>query len=181
MLISTGSFFLLGIFGYEAYEHGFSRERAFYIIAATLTSLVVIYHTSLYTQGITQFHQSPLVPGAVWLAMSGLCALSLLAERHYRPGRKLRAVARQLGLLTYPLYLVHDIPGGFLLGRLYRLGVNPWVAGALTILAAITASYLFVRLVEPRLRGLLGIEQLKNWQRGQRSKANDPASAQVKL
>lgn len=164
VFISTGPFFLLGIFGYEAYDRGMNARRGFCIGIATLISLAVIYQTALATEGVRAFHQNAMVPGAVWLGLSLLCAGTVIGERHYHPGRRVRAVARQLGLLTYPLYLVHDIPGGFLLGHLYGIGVARWAAGALTILAALLASYGFVALIEPRLRRWLGIEALRRRQ-----------------
>jgi peptidoglycan/LPS O-acetylase OafA/YrhL len=165
IFLSTGPFFLLGIFGYEAFDRGLNARRGLCIAVATCISLAVIYHTALSTEGVRNFHQSPLVPGAVWLGMTLLCLGSVIGEMHYRPGRRARAIARQLGLLTYPLYLVHDIPGGWLLGRLYGLGVTPWAAGGLTILAALLASYGFVALIEPMLRRWLGIDALRRWQR----------------
>ncbi|MBN9549115.1 MAG: acyltransferase, partial [Alphaproteobacteria bacterium] len=62
---------------------------------------------------------------------------------------------RRIGLMTYPLYLIHDVVGAAMLGVLARAGV-PYLAAIPVVGAAMIAvSWLVAAEAEPRIRLLL--------------------------
>ncbi|MDG4890233.1 acyltransferase [Mesorhizobium sp. M1A.F.Ca.IN.022.07.1.1] len=62
---------------------------------------------------------------------------------------------RRIGLMTYPLYLIHDVVGAALLGVLIRAGVPYLVSIPIVGTAMIAASWLVAAEAEPRVRMLL--------------------------
>ncbi len=178
ILLSTGPFFLLGMFAFEASSRGLTRQLSACIAIAFSCCLMVVYTSANTFEGITKFRQSPFVPLLVWAGLILLCGLSVWAEQRRPPGRRFRSVARRLGLMTYPLYLVHDIPGGWVLGHLARAGLNRWLAASVTILLALAFSYVFAIAIEPRLKQLLGINRLTAWVRARHAMVIPPPVSQ---
>ena len=87
-------------------------------------------------------------PIIVFLAAVALMAWSLRLDLSWRGWRR-------IGLMTYPLYLLHDVVGAAMLGALMRAGV-PYL-GSMAIAGAtmIAASWLVASEAEPRIRLLL--------------------------
>ncbi|MER9327937.1 acyltransferase [Mesorhizobium sp. M0488] len=62
---------------------------------------------------------------------------------------------RRIGLMTYPLYLIHDVIGAAMLGAMVRAGL-PYILSVATVGATmIAASWLVATEAEPRIRLLL--------------------------
>jgi peptidoglycan/LPS O-acetylase OafA/YrhL len=62
------------------------------------------------------------------------------------------AVIRQVGLITYPLYLLHELIGSVLMAGMARLGVPLVACLGLAVLLLIGAAFLISRFGEPALR-----------------------------
>ena len=62
---------------------------------------------------------------------------------------------RRIGLMTYPLYLLHDVVGAALLGFLVRAGLPHLFSMAVVGTTMIAASWLVATEAEPRIRLLL--------------------------
>jgi peptidoglycan/LPS O-acetylase OafA/YrhL len=62
---------------------------------------------------------------------------------------------RRIGLMTYPLYLIHDVVGAAMLGALVRAGVPYLLSMAIVGATMIAASWLVATEAEPRIRLLL--------------------------
>ncbi|GLQ81422.1 acyltransferase [Mesorhizobium huakuii] len=62
---------------------------------------------------------------------------------------------RRIGLMTYPLYLIHDVVGAAMLGAMVRTGVPYLVSMAVVGATMIAASWLVATEAEPRIRLLL--------------------------
>jgi peptidoglycan/LPS O-acetylase OafA/YrhL len=80
-----------------------------------------------------------------------------------------RAVVRQLGLMTYPLYLLHQLVGTALMAKLAHYGVPQIICLGVTILAVIGAALIITRYGEPTLRQWLMLpvlDGLKGVQKG---------------
>lgn len=151
-LVSTGCYFLLGMFAFEGWSRGWTQERAAMTAAAAaccLVSLCLMAGTSL---AAVRFGQGALTPVVLWIAAMAIAACGLATERRRMPrpgtGRALRA----MGLLTYPLYLFHQIGGGWLLGRAYGIGIEAHGAVAATALACLAVSHVFAARIERPLR-----------------------------
>lgn len=87
-------------------------------------------------------------PIVIFLAAVALMAWSLRLDFSWRGWRR-------IGLMTYPLYLIHDVVGAAMLGVLTRAGV-PYPAAIPVVGAAMIAvSWLIAAEAEPRIRLLL--------------------------
>ncbi|WP_137929203.1 acyltransferase family protein [Mesorhizobium comanense] len=62
---------------------------------------------------------------------------------------------RRIGLMTYPLYLIHDVVGAAMLGAMVRAGLPYLLSMAIAGAAMIAASWLVASQAEPRIRQLL--------------------------
>ena len=84
-------------------------------------------------------------PIVIFLAAVLLMALSLRLDLSWRGWRR-------IGLMTYPLYLIHDVVGAAMLGALTRAGM-PYLAAIPAVGAAMVAvSWLIAAEAEPRIR-----------------------------
>jgi peptidoglycan/LPS O-acetylase OafA/YrhL len=89
---------------------------------------------------------------------AGGVALLLVADR-VQPWLAQRidgATARSIGLMTYPLYLLHQDVGAVAIGALQRIGAPGWVAVALTVALMLAAAWTIAAWMEPMLREALG-------------------------
>ncbi|RRI01165.1 acyltransferase [Mesorhizobium tamadayense] len=87
-------------------------------------------------------------PIIIFLAAVALMAWSLRLDLSWRGWRR-------IGLMTYPLYLIHDVVGAAMLGVLIRAGVPYLVSIPIVGAAMIAASWLVAAEAEPRIRLLL--------------------------
>ena len=62
---------------------------------------------------------------------------------------------RRIGLMTYPLYLLHDVVGAAMIGAMMRAGVPYLLSIAVAGATMIAASWLVAIEAEPRIRLLL--------------------------
>ena len=84
-------------------------------------------------------------PIAIFLIAIALMAWSLRLDLSWSGWRR-------IGLMTYPLYLIHDVVGAAMLGALMRVGL-PYLAAISVVGAAmIAASWLIAAEAEPRIR-----------------------------
>ncbi|WP_426424837.1 acyltransferase family protein [Bradyrhizobium genosp. A] len=91
-----------------------------------------------------------LQPLIVWGA--ALAAIAVFARV---PAKRNMMVLRQLGLMTYPLYLVHNVVGREIEREIIRLGVDKWLALSASAVAVIGLSWLICRFIEPMGRDLM--------------------------
>lgn len=169
-LISTGSFFLLGVFLFEIWRRGKSRARFAWVLAAYLCSMVSLYYISRNSVPVRDYGQSVLAPLAMWSCCIFAAVGFAVLERYRPPSGTVRSFVRQIGLMTYPLYLVHQITGARFLAFLYATGMADIAAVALAIVVCLAVSWLFARYLEPRMREALAgwIELPAKWSRGWR-------------
>jgi len=88
--------------------------------------------------------------GAVLLIIGGI-----RRNDWFRRHAGLSSLMRTLGLLTYPLYLLHANIGAVIVGRLVNLGVAVLPAIGMASASVILLSYLVVAYLEPWLRRLV--------------------------
>lgn len=152
LLLTTGAYFLVGVNLHLLRRDGWSRVGAS-ALAASLAAGGAGIWLSAESSAAVQFHgRSPATPAVIWLAFVAGLAVSLVRHRGGSASRGLRRMARSAGLASYPLYLVHNIAGGFLVGLLIAIGVGPYPALLLAIASCVGVSLLFAARVEPVLR-----------------------------
>jgi exopolysaccharide production protein ExoZ len=98
--------------------------------------------------------QPAAVPSVIWLLSVGLLALSVRHNEflHLKFGRRAKAI-RFGGLLTYPLYLVHEPVAYFLIYAMTLAHVRASVAWLISLVAAFYVAYLVTKHAEPWLKG----------------------------
>jgi peptidoglycan/LPS O-acetylase OafA/YrhL len=99
---------------------------------------------------------TPLWPPLLaWLGAVAWMALSIRCNARLGIGERWRRLLRRIGLMTYPLYLIHQVIGCMLLGVLASAGVNRFAALILAIALLLALSNLICSLLEPPLRATL--------------------------
>lgn len=70
---------------------------------------------------------------------------------HKLPGA-VREAIRTAGMMTFPLYLLHQVIGGAIMGTLVLAGWNRWSALAATLALVLAASWVVAKHLEPVLQ-----------------------------
>jgi peptidoglycan/LPS O-acetylase OafA/YrhL len=160
--VRHGCFFGLGILLFLATEQGApptSPMRRFMIALAVLLSCLEIIGRAAelapaYRHGIAA---APLSVEAVPVFLAGTSAIWAFARHNTRInlGVRSRELLRKLGLMSYPIYLMHEAIGGTLIGYLDERGMNPILAQVAGAVVVMMASLIVVRYLEPRAKKLL--------------------------
>lgn len=116
---------------------------------------------------------SPLTPCALWLGAMLFFWLAVAnnARIQQLPSWTLQLL-RRLGLMTYPLYLLHNVAGGALMGAFVHSGVSTGAALTGAVASVLAMSWWISKVPEPALqkstRALF--ESLRaRWQTGNRA------------
>jgi peptidoglycan/LPS O-acetylase OafA/YrhL len=152
-LLTTGSYFCVGLCLYLIAKKGHSPGKTIILLGALIAGLVGIWLSARHSPAVMLYGQWAGTPALVWLACVALLALSVLRPARLR-SPVIQANVRLLGMATYPLYLVHNIAGAYVLGGLFRLGLNTYLALILTTVLCLSASLAFARWLEPPLKVL---------------------------
>ena len=93
------------------------------------------------------------IAGAVWVAAIGAMVGSIHYDRLLLAllGRAARTI-QLLGLMTYPIYLLHDVIGAVLLRQASLLGAPPLAALTCAMLAILGGSWIITRYLEPPIQ-----------------------------
>jgi peptidoglycan/LPS O-acetylase OafA/YrhL len=114
------------------------------------------------------------VPELVWLAAVAFMFMVARTPERFAPKTKAaQDTFKQLGQMTYPLYLTHSVVGAFLIRMMVGAGVNAWAALAIAMCAMLSVAYLIARYGEPALRK--GLRAM--WERAEGSIKNARALA----
>ena len=147
LLLRHGCFFALGILLWSTATDGLTIRRAVPMLIATGAGLIEIGETATLRvpPGLGAW-----APAIYWLLMIGLMYGSL----RYSDWLPISTEnwTRRLGLMTYPLYLVHGLIGCGLLRTAPMIG--RWPALGLGIVASLVVAYAVV-LAEPAVRNCL--------------------------
>lgn len=154
-LLRHGCFFALGIWLWLATTRPLKSWERTALAGSIVPCVLEIFLTGmkyLPNQVIEPFWV--VVPILLWgIAVVGI-SLSSQADRAINP--RIVSLVRTLGLMTYPLYLVHDELGHWFIGTLISTGINKWLALSIGAMAIIGLSWLICTLWEPQIRVILG-------------------------
>jgi peptidoglycan/LPS O-acetylase OafA/YrhL len=163
VLLTTGSYFIVGLGLYLLAKHGHSFARTGALVAGLLAGAAGIWFNARTSPAVVLYGEWVGTPVAVWLLCVSILTWSVLRPRRSVAPRIL-AKARLLGLATYPLYLLHNIVGAYVFGILLRCELNAYLALVLAIVLCVGFGIAFSRWLEPPLRSVLrGI--LGSWRR----------------
>jgi len=156
LLLHHGCFFAIGIFLWAQLLKRPSRINLFWLAIFVGTGCLQIYGVteSFYYQ--FDIRQPTLTPMTVWLG--SLLAIYMAVVYNHKiheisPPWLLR-MFRTMGLMTYPLYLLHQTAGLALMNELVKLGLNAYAALLSIIVLAIASAWLVSVFIEPPLQRL---------------------------
>lgn len=158
-LLTHGCFFALGIWLFISANRQLTALEQLAVAVACLSGAAEIYFFAsfLLTSIPAIADQSALVPILVWAAAVLLIAFA--ANRNRRSAGTACAEApaylRTLGLITYPLYLTHNVLGAAIIRALVDAGLDAtsavWVALGMLVLVC----WFICAKIEPAVRSAL--------------------------
>jgi peptidoglycan/LPS O-acetylase OafA/YrhL len=158
-LLSHGCFFALGIWLFISANRQLTALEQIAIAVTCLSGAAEIYFfASFFLESIPAISdQSALVPIMVWAAAVLLIAVA--ANRSRRSAGiappEAPAYLRTLGLITYPLYLTHNVIGTAIIRALVVSGLDAtsalWIALSMLVLLC----WLICARIEPAVRSAL--------------------------
>jgi len=176
LLPEYAPFFAGGMLLYVLYRDG--HDLGTWLLLGLNGAMALHYSLAIHEASLpklTRFEASTIVIALLTLACFGLVALATLT-------RVARWNARWMvtaGALTYPIYLVHENLGWFVIAHL-RTRVGAWGAVLAAVAVALVSAWLLHRFVErpfgPRLRA--GVEDMLR-RTTDRDRTPEPADADV--
>ena len=172
-LLSHGCFFALGIWLFISANRKLTDVEQLAVAVTCLSGCAEIFYFSSYLSlNIpTISGQSPFVPIVVWAAAVFLIALaanrSRVSSGEASPdaaGYLRTRYLRTLGLITYPLYLTHNVIGSAIIRVLIDAGLDAYLAVAAGLGMLALVCWFISAKVEPAIRRLLR-ELFSNFER----------------
>lgn len=153
LLLTHGAFFALGMLIQSGHRAGFTRVRVAGIaVFALVAGIEIVAHATdnFATLGVPRNLASPLIAFGLGLGVILLC-------RRIQPLVACwGGAATVLGLMTYPLYLLHQNIGAVIVGVLGRRAVPAEAGFAAALAVSLGLSWAIVRYAEPGLRPFVG-------------------------
>lgn len=155
-LLCHGCFFALGIWLFISANRPLTALEQVAVAVTLLSgSVEILYFAHYLLAKIPAIaDQSALVPVIVWAA-----AVAVIAAAASRSRRSIRATSaepatylRTLGLITYPLYLTHDVIGSAIIRILIDAGLDAPLAAALALGILVVACWFICARLEPAIR-----------------------------
>lgn len=158
-LLTHGCFFALGIWLFISANRELTALEQIAVAVTCLAGAAEIYFFAsfLLTSVPAIADQSALVPVTVWAAAVLLIALAAKRNRQSADIAPAEAPAylRTLGLITYPLYLTHNVIGAAIIRALVECGLDAtsalWIALGLLVLVC----WFICVKIEPAVRSAL--------------------------
>ena len=144
LLLEHGALFALGI-GIRGNARGRASLRALVPFALGVSMLEIINQLGSYA--VVGGERAAFAPLLIFLA--GFCVIVVAASR---TSDRLHPGVRMIGLVTYPVYLLHPIVGGAVEYVLVLGGTHVGAAATLATMATVGVSWVIAAIVEPLLR-----------------------------
>jgi len=158
-LLSHGCFFALGIWLFISANRELTALEQVAVAVTCLSGAAEIYFfASFFLTSIPAIaDQSALVPIMVWAA--AVLLIDRAAKRNRRAAGPAPAEApanlRTLGLITYPLYLTHNVIGSAIIRALVVSGLDATTAVWVALGMLVVVSWFICAKIEPAVRGAL--------------------------
>jgi peptidoglycan/LPS O-acetylase OafA/YrhL len=158
-LLCHGCFFALGIWLFISADRKLTAFEQLAVAATCLSGCAEIFFFSSYllTNVPAISGQSALVPIVVWAAAVFLIAVAANRSRRATGTASPDAAGylRTLGLITYPLYLTHNVVGSAIIRGLIHAGLDASVAVGVSLGMLVLVCWLICAKIEPAIRRLL--------------------------
>ena len=165
-LLCHGCFFALGIWLFISANRELTAGEKIAVAVTCLSGAAEIYFfASFFLTSIPAISgQSPLVPIFVWAAAVLLIAVAANRSRGSADTACPEAAGylRTLGLITYPLYLTHNVIGAAIIRVLIDAGLDATLAVWVALSMLVLVCWLICAKIEPAVRRALtqGISHL---------------------
>lgn len=154
-LLPHGLFFALGIILAELRARGTSPLRIAAVTVLFLAGCGQAAFKATSMNAIPGLVVYPLVPVLVFAIAVAVIAFGARLQRPLACWIGAGRLAT-IGLMTYPLYLMHQTIGAALIVAQVRSGIPAWLAMILGACVLITLAFAIARYIEPPLRRWLG-------------------------
>jgi peptidoglycan/LPS O-acetylase OafA/YrhL len=158
-LLNHGCFFALGIWLFISANRKLTALEKFAVAMTCLSGCAEIFFFShfLLTKIPAISDQSPLVPIVVWAAAVFFIAVAANKSRRSAgtASPEPAGYLRTLGLITYPLYLTHDVIGSAIIRVLIDAGLDATLAVGVALGILVLVCWLICAKIEPAIRCLL--------------------------
>jgi peptidoglycan/LPS O-acetylase OafA/YrhL len=158
-LLCHGCFFALGIWLFISANRKLTAIEQAAVAVTCLSGCAEIFYFSsfLLTNIPALSDQSAIVPVAVWAAAVLLIAIAANRSRRSSGAASPQAAGclRTLGLITYPLYLTHNVIGSAAIRVLIDAGMDASLAVGAGLGMLVLVCWLICSKIEPAIRRLL--------------------------
>ena len=160
-LLNHGCFFALGIWLFISANRELTKlERVAVAVTCLSGAGEIYYFASFFLNCIPAIaDQSALVPIMVWAAAVLLIAVAANRNRNRRAvgiaSPETPAYWRTLGLVTYPLYLSHNVVGTAIIRALVDAGLDATTAVWVQLSILVLICWFICAKVEPAIRGAM--------------------------
>jgi peptidoglycan/LPS O-acetylase OafA/YrhL len=158
-LLTHGCFFALGIWLFISANRKLTALERVAVAVTCLSGAAEIYFfASFFLTSIPAISgQSALVPIMVWASAVGLIAWCASRKRRSAPTVSCEAPAyfRTLGLITYPLYLTHNVIGTAIIRVLVNAGLDATSALWVELGILVLVCWSICTKIEPAIRGVM--------------------------
>jgi len=158
-LLTHGCFFALGIWLFISANRKLTALERVAVAVTCLSGAAEIYFfASFFLTSIPAISgQSAFVPIMVWAAAVGLIAYCANGNRRSAPtaSREAPAYWRTLGLITYPLYLTHNVIGAAIIRVLVDAGLDATSAVWVALTMLVLVCWFICTKIEPAIRGAM--------------------------
>lgn len=158
-LLSNGCFFALGIWLFISANRKLTALERVAVAVTCLSGAAEIYFFAsfLLTSISAISDQSAFVPIMVWAAAVLLIACCANRNRNAAASTSAEAPAywRTLGLITYPLYLTHDVIGSAIIRFMIDAGIDATSAVWIALAMLVVVCWLICARIEPAIRSAM--------------------------
>ena len=167
LLLRHGVLFACGMLLWYGFEHGFSRLTLALIgVFVAFGAVEIVIQSAEFDPIILlRAEAGPSVPPllnramlAVFIWMGGVSSLVLsvvFRSKIYRGFKNHGKLFRDIGLLTYPIYLNHFVLGMTIVPALFALGLERSLVFAISLATVLASSWFIMSLPERALRAVL--------------------------
>lgn len=157
LLLDDGCLFALGTFLWLALTQSVTRVRLAMIALFLAGSAMEVVTFNEHFERVLGQETSPAAPLVLFFVSCALLAVTVWQNERILAliGPRGVALARTVGLMTYPLYLLHNVCGALLARLFVKAGCPRLLALALALAAILALSLAVTRTAEPWLRRLV--------------------------
>lgn len=159
LLLQHGTYFGMGILLADGARNGVRRWHAPFYALGLIAAAMQIRMAASWEGGAAGVDGAWPVALGIFVLCFGLAALSL----RYNPlvlgwiGSAGAQKARTMGMMTYPLYLIHNHAGKPVIVSVLDMGGSAWLAVVLAMLVALAGAWVIAVLLEPKVYRLLAV------------------------